>query len=330
MTKASYSLIITEKPNASKRIAEALADTAPVKKNVGQVPYYEITHDGKKYVVACAVGHLYGLKEKEKTKNFKYPVFDIEWAPSSEVSKGAAFSKKYLAVLKKVAKGANEFIIATDFDIEGEVIGLNCLRYACKQKDGKRMKFSSQSKTKRGRSLETDPEFLLRLRDRAERLSTAFERRYKEYRGSYPIDPEQLVLPHREPWKDSRQAWEVWGALFNRAPTGTITGRIPAPATPIIVIRIAGKTYTVKHGAAPRREIARLIDVWHRHYVGQKILRVDHSGFLHIGLLYEFGQALGVGKLSVKDLAKRFSMKKTKISSAIRRYRRTTKDRSVS
>lgn len=152
--KGKYTLIITEKPNASKRIAAALADKTPVKKNIGQVPYYEITHDGKPYVVACAVGHLYGLKEKTKTKNFQYPVFDIEWTPSADVSKGAAFSKKYLTVLKKLAKDADSFIIATDFDIEGEVIGFNCLRFACKEKDAKRMKFSTLTKQDLKKSFE--------------------------------------------------------------------------------------------------------------------------------------------------------------------------------
>ena len=29
-----------------------------------KVPYYEITHKGKKIIVGCAVGHLFGLKEK--------------------------------------------------------------------------------------------------------------------------------------------------------------------------------------------------------------------------------------------------------------------------
>jgi len=142
-----YILIITEKPNASKRIAEAIADKKPKKVSEKGVNYYELTANGKKIVVACAVGHLYSLTEKEKSRGFAYPVFDIHWVPTAEVSKSAAFSKKYLTVLKKLAKGADEFIVATDFDIEGEVIGWNCLRFACKQKDAKRMKFSTLTKT---------------------------------------------------------------------------------------------------------------------------------------------------------------------------------------
>src|SRR3989344_1527480 len=140
-----YELIIAEKPNASKRIAESLADGKPIKENLNGVPYYKITRGKKDIVVGCAVGHLYGLAEKEK-KGWSFPVFDIEWKPSSETSKKAGFSKKYLNTIKKLSAGADSFTIATDYDIEGEVIGLNVIRYACKKKDANRMKFSTLTK----------------------------------------------------------------------------------------------------------------------------------------------------------------------------------------
>jgi len=140
-----YELIISEKPSAAKRIAESLADGKPIKENLDGVPYYKITHGKRDIVVSCAVGHLYGLGEKEK-KGWIFPVFDIEWKPSADISKKSGFSKKYLAVIKKLAKGADEFTVACDFDTEGEVIGLNVVRYACKQKDANRMKFSTLTK----------------------------------------------------------------------------------------------------------------------------------------------------------------------------------------
>ena len=123
-----YELIICEKPAAANKIAEALADGKAIKENIQGVPYYKLTHGKKDIVVACAVGHLYGLAEKVK-KGWIFPVFDIEWQPVSENSKGAAFTKKYLNTIKKLAKDANEFTVATDFDQEGEVIGLNIVRY---------------------------------------------------------------------------------------------------------------------------------------------------------------------------------------------------------
>ncbi len=138
-------LIICEKPKAAQKVAAALADGKPIKENIKGVPYYKVTHGNKDIIVGCAVGHLYGLKQKESVK-WRLPVFDIEWRPTFEVSKTSAFSKKYLNALKKLCKEAKEFTVATDYDIEGEVIGLNVVRYVCKKKDANRMKFSTLTK----------------------------------------------------------------------------------------------------------------------------------------------------------------------------------------
>ncbi len=140
-----YELLVTEKPAAAKKIAEALADGKAIKESHQGAPYYKITHKDKDIVVVCAVGHLYGLAEKEK-KGWRFPVFDIEWKPVSETSKASKFTKKYLDAIKKLCKNADSFTIATDYDQEGEVIGLNVIRYICKQKDANRMKFSTLTK----------------------------------------------------------------------------------------------------------------------------------------------------------------------------------------
>lgn len=130
---------------AALKIATALADKKVEKHSVNKVPYYEIEHKNKKIIVACAVGHLYSLAEKEK-KGWTYPVFDIKWKMAAEVNKSAAFTKNYLNVLKKLTENADSFIVATDYDLEGEVIGLNIIRYICNQKDASRMKFSTLTK----------------------------------------------------------------------------------------------------------------------------------------------------------------------------------------
>jgi len=138
-------LIITEKPQASKKIAEALAHGKPIKENLNGVPYYRLTRGNKDIIVVCAVGHLYGLEQKNG-KKWVFPIFDVEWKPSYESRKSSAFTKKYLNTIKKLAKEANEFTVATDYDIEGEVIGLNVIRFTCKKKDASRMKFSTLTK----------------------------------------------------------------------------------------------------------------------------------------------------------------------------------------
>ena len=94
--------------------------------------------------MGCAVGHLYGLAQK--TKGWTYPVFDIEWKPTYETSKESGFVKDYVDTLKKLSKKVKEFTVACDFDVEGEVIGWNALRFACGVKDGNRMKFSTLTK----------------------------------------------------------------------------------------------------------------------------------------------------------------------------------------
>jgi len=141
-SKGQAELIVTEKPQAAMKIAYALADVSPISRKVGSVSYYELEHDSKKIIVACAVGHLFTLKEKEKGK---WPIFDIEWIPSYE-KKGSEYTKRYYDVLSSLTKKASTFTMACDYDIEGEVIGWNIMRYICRQEDARRMKFSTLTK----------------------------------------------------------------------------------------------------------------------------------------------------------------------------------------
>ncbi|MCD4666408.1 hypothetical protein K8R47_01200 [archaeon] len=138
-------LIICEKPSQALKIAEALADKKPKKKLYLKVPYYELKHKKKDIVVGCAVGHLFGLKEKSG-KGWTYPTFNYEWIPTHLISKQSQFSKKYLNTLKKLVKDSKEFTVACDYDLEGSVIGYNCIRFIAKKKNAKRMKFSTLTK----------------------------------------------------------------------------------------------------------------------------------------------------------------------------------------
>jgi DNA topoisomerase I len=139
-------LIITEKPAQAEKIAQALADTVPTKKVIKKVPYYELKHNKKDILVGCAVGHLFGLKEIKKKKGWTYPVFDVEWLESYKLKKSSAFSKPYHEVLRTLAKKADKFVVACDYDAEGSVIGYNCVRFIAKKKDARRMKFSTLTK----------------------------------------------------------------------------------------------------------------------------------------------------------------------------------------
>jgi len=139
--RGSYILIITEKPQAAAKIAAALSGGEDRRMPGGRgVYYYELERNNKKIVVACAVGHLFSVSQTKKTSG--YPVFDIGWKPNFEVRK-RDFTKNYYSAIQRLVKNASEIIVATDFDIEGEVIGYNIVRFIANREDARRMKFSS-------------------------------------------------------------------------------------------------------------------------------------------------------------------------------------------
>ncbi len=133
-------LIIAEKPKVAGKIA-AFIGTNVIRKSIGSVSYYETTVNGKIVFVAPAVGHMFTLMEKIKTKS--YPTFDVEWVPLYKASKGAHYTKGYVDLLTQLSKQADELVIATDYDIEGSLIGYNVFRFCYGKKNGKRMQFSA-------------------------------------------------------------------------------------------------------------------------------------------------------------------------------------------
>lgn len=88
-------LIITEKPSSAQKVAEALAEGKPQKKKSKQSSYYELMHGKKKILVTSAVGHLFGLVE-DKKKGWTYPVFEIKWEASSQMSDNLKYVQDYI------------------------------------------------------------------------------------------------------------------------------------------------------------------------------------------------------------------------------------------
>ncbi len=135
-------LIITEKPSSAKKVALALGKATQKKHK--KVSYYEVKRGKSLIYVASAVGHLYNLHQT--TKGWNYPTYDIEWTASHEINKKQAYVKDYIDCIKKLAKKADDVTVACDYDVEGEVIGLNAMRFAANRKDAARMKFSTLTK----------------------------------------------------------------------------------------------------------------------------------------------------------------------------------------
>ena len=133
-----YTLVVCEKPDAARRIAQALGD--PKESRPSGISVFDVTAGERQYKVCTALGHLYGLADSTKNRSV-YPVLDLEWAPVAKNPRAA----KAIKVISELSKNASEFVHACDYDQEGEVIGHSILQYACGNKYEKAMraKFST-------------------------------------------------------------------------------------------------------------------------------------------------------------------------------------------
>jgi len=121
-------LIVTEKNDAAKKIASILA-VGPVKQESHlRVPYYVFTDaQGEKAAVLGLKGHVVQVD---------FPPEFAEWrkvepkalidAPLTKTET----AKAVIRTLKKLAVEATSLVIATDYDREGELIGLEALELA--------------------------------------------------------------------------------------------------------------------------------------------------------------------------------------------------------
>ncbi len=142
-----YTLIITEKPDAAQRIATALDEgEKPLRKEKNRVPFYVVRRD-REIVVVPALGHLYTVAA-EGDRRSVYPIFNFRWVPRYAVERGTGHIHKWIDTIAELAKDADVFIDACDYDIEGSIIGYNILKFACngREQDAKRMKYSTLTK----------------------------------------------------------------------------------------------------------------------------------------------------------------------------------------
>jgi len=142
-------LVVCEKPDAASRVARALDENGqPSKEQLYGVPYYECDTRSGEVVVCSALGHLYTLAAKGKPPRRFYPVWDYQWKPKNEAEpKKSARLRSWILAISSLAKGADRFVNACDFDVEGALIGWQILRHACAGADShaQRMKFSTMT-----------------------------------------------------------------------------------------------------------------------------------------------------------------------------------------
>lgn len=113
--------IITEKHSTAKRIADILSGGKVKSKKIAGVDAYEF--DGR--AVIGLSGHVVGVEFPEKYTKWSY--YTLEDLIDSKLVQ-IPTQKKFVNALKKIAKDADHVTIATDFDREGEFIGLESLR----------------------------------------------------------------------------------------------------------------------------------------------------------------------------------------------------------
>jgi DNA topoisomerase-1 len=153
---STYTLLIAEKPDAARRISEAIADTKPKTIKKRGIAYYDFTVQGKRHICVPAAGHLFILtpSKENNPKGWNYPVFNLEWVPTY-TKKVTAWTQNYFKNIQELSQNASDFIDAADVDTEGEVLLFNILRFICNVKDAKRMKFSTLTRDELRESYQT-------------------------------------------------------------------------------------------------------------------------------------------------------------------------------
>ncbi len=144
---SGHTLVICEKPDAARRVSEALSGGPVTGTMVRGVPVFRFRSGGEEFVVCAAQGHLYAISDPFAERSV-YPVFDVEWYGNGLVEKKASGAERRIAAISEMASGASKFVNACDLDVEGETIAFNLLRYACggKESEASRAKFSTLTK----------------------------------------------------------------------------------------------------------------------------------------------------------------------------------------
>src|SRR5918995_184023 len=117
-------LIVTEKNNSAKKIAEILSGGTAKEESSFKTPYYTWDGDEGPQMTIGLKGHVLNPAFPEDYKSWQQiDPRDLIDAPLIK----QPTDKNVVKAIKKVAKDADDLIIATDFDREGELIGLEAL-----------------------------------------------------------------------------------------------------------------------------------------------------------------------------------------------------------
>lgn len=116
--------IVSEKDNAAKRIAAILSKGKAKEEKSYSIPLYRFKMGKTEAVSMGLKGHILKVDFPEEYSNWQ-KIKPIELIDAEIVK--VPTQKMIIKALKKEAKEAGEVIIATDFDREGELIGLDAV-----------------------------------------------------------------------------------------------------------------------------------------------------------------------------------------------------------
>jgi len=117
-------LIVTEKNNSAKKIAEILGGSPKADKSY-KVPFYTWSDGDGEHTAIGLKGHVLNPAFPEGYSNWQET--DLHELIDAELIKEPT-DRNVVRAVRKVAKDAEELVIATDFDREGELIGLEALQ----------------------------------------------------------------------------------------------------------------------------------------------------------------------------------------------------------
>lgn len=211
-------LVISEKPIAARRIAEILSEGTMETRKRGEVALHEFDAEGRieggsgATTVVGLKGHILGVDFPKSMKRWTLELEPLIETPPVRIP----LKRGYVEVLRSLAPRADRVIIATDYDREGELIGVEALELIRKENPSVRVARARFSAI-------TPPEIL------------------KAFRSLVPVDF------HLASASSARQTIDlVWGAALTRFLSLTSkrlgseflsVGRVQSPTLTLLVER---------------------------------------------------------------------------------------------
>ena len=123
-TDAKMKLVICEKNISARRIAYILSDGKSKSKNIDKIPVYEFTKNNENWEVIGLKGHIINLDFPKGFNNWN----QVQPRELINIEPVKKISEKSIGAAIKTLSDKNPFIIvATDFDREGELIGVEVI-----------------------------------------------------------------------------------------------------------------------------------------------------------------------------------------------------------